>query len=139
MVKTLFKLADQKTQEQALGNASYHNKTAIIRFLLNEGVNPNVKDQSGWPILLNLARFGNKEMIELYLTSGGDVHAVDVNKSNALHYCSAYNGNLETMKYLISLGVDYKAKNENGKTPLEFAIQNHNNELADFLKEVEKK
>jgi len=90
--------------------------------------------------LLEIIRKGNKELVQLYYSKGGNVHVMDKEKWNALHYsASSLKNQLETTKYLISVGVDYKANNYNGKTPLELAKQNKNMEIVQFLKEVEKK
>jgi len=105
---------------------------------LDQGnVNPNI-NSNGFHVLLLLATNGNKEMIELYFSKGGNLNVVDVNKSNALH-SSAYRGHLETTKYLVSIGIDFKAKNGVGKTPSDLARQNKMFEVLKFLQEVEQK
>ena len=107
---------------------------------MEEGkVNPNINDPFGWPLLNRLSFFRNNEMIELYLSKGGDLHIVHANfKWNALHY-SSYYGNLETTKYLVSIGVDYKAKNITNKTPTDLAKEAERFEVFQFLQQVENK
>jgi len=77
-------------------------------------------------------------MIELYLSKGGDLNVIDNKKWNALHY-SAYHGYLEITKYLISIGIDFKAKDKNGRTALDFAKERKKTEIIEFLEEVGKK
>jgi len=106
---------------------------------LEKGVNPNINDSVGIPILCRMAIFGNDDMIELYLSKGGNLKVIyEEIKWNALH-CCAYNGYLETTKYLISLGIDYKAKDMIGKTPLDLAKDRNKTEIIEFLEKVGKK
>jgi len=106
---------------------------------LEKGINPNIKDSDGIPILCRMAHYGNNEMIELYLSKGGNLNVIDETELNALHYCARY-GQLKTIKYLISLGIEYTATDKYGRPPLELAKQwNNNSEIVKFLEEVEKK
>jgi len=105
---------------------------------LEKGINPNINDSEGHPILFRMVPFGNDEMIELYLSKGGNLNVIDQDKWNALH-CCVLNGHLETTKYLVSVGIDYKAKDMNGRTPLELAKQRKKMEIIDFLEEVQKR
>jgi len=119
--------------------ASFSNETAIIQFLLEEGINPNVLTPDGHSILLRMAMNGNNELIELYFSKGGNIHVMNQKtKDNVLHY-SAYYAQLETTKYLVSLGVDYKAKNVEWKIPLDYAKEVNRTENVEFLQDVEKK
>jgi len=63
-----------------------NNKPSIIRFLLEQGVNPNINDSFEDPILLRLAAFGRISLIELYRSKKGNMNVVDYNQSNALHW-----------------------------------------------------
>jgi len=86
-----------------------------------------------------MAYHGNKGLIELYCSMGGIIHVSNVNGWNALHY-SASNDRFETTKYLVSIGIDYKAKNSESKTPLDLAKQQYKkSELVKFLEQVEMK
>lgn len=124
------------------------NKSSVIKFLLEEGINPNINDSEKFPILATLAFNGNLEMIELYLKKGGKLNVVDeINGWNALHYSasnamhdSAQNPQLETTKFLISIGVDYKHISHNGKTPL-MLVKNKRKTTAvqTYLESVTKK
>jgi len=111
----------------------------VIKILLDSGVNPNINDKDGNPILLLMARRGNLEMIKLFIEHNGDIHLKDQTLKNALHF-SAFYGHFELTKYLVSVGVNYKAESNRGKTPLKLAEeQGSPPELVSFLREVEKK
>ena len=101
---------------------------------MEEGVNPNIKHLEV-PIFLKLSGIGNNDLIDLYLAKGGNLNVVDSKKRSAIHY-SAFNGQLETIKHLISRGIDFMAKDDDGKTALDFAIKQNKKELIEFLQEV---
>lgn len=113
-VKKLISKVDQKTKQTGLSTAVLWNKTSIIRFLLEEGkANPNDKHA----ILLKMAEYGNKEMIQLYFEKGGNPFFTNNLNWNALHF-AAYHGRFETVKYLVSIGFDYKHLDKDGRTAL---------------------
>lgn len=76
-------------------------------------------------------------MIELYLEKGGKLNVTNETKWNALHY-SAYRDHLETSKFLVYVGIEYNAKNSDGKTPLDLAKADKIVKVVQFLQEVEK-
>lgn len=112
---------------------------SIVKLLLEEGVDPNIQDKDGKPIVLSMSRKGNTEMIKLFISYSGNVHLSDNSHKNALHY-SAFYGHFETTRFLVSIGVNFKAENENGKTPLQIAEdQNADQLIIEYLRQVEKK
>lgn len=111
----------------------------ICQYLLEQRkVNPNINDAKGIPILMKMAEQGSKEIIELYISCGGDLNVVDINKRNALHF-SAEAGKLQITQFLVSLKVDFQAKNSNGKTPRDLAKAESNDLVFKFLTKVKKK
>jgi len=110
-------------------------------------VNADIIDFYEQPILFEFIQNRNKEMIELLALKGGNIHILNDRNWNALHF-SASNGDLQITKYLVSLGIDYKAKNKHGKTPIDVAKamkyleDSKSDEISaviDFLALVEKK
>lgn len=106
-------------------------------FLLEEGkVNPNINDSDGVPILLRMAEHGNPNLIGLYFAKGGNLHVInETNNRNAIHYCVISKVDLNTIRYLISLGVDFKAKDGQGMSPLDLAEPGPTEK---FLRDAEK-
>jgi len=110
----------------------------VFRFVLEEGkTNPNITNTKGRPILLEIAGRGNIEMIKLYLSRGGKLNVKDRDsKWNALHF--AVNSNqLETTKFLVAVGINFKKKSHIGKSPLELAKEGNKANIVNFLQEVE--
>jgi ankyrin repeat protein len=52
-----------------------------------------------------------------------------------LHEASA-NGNVELVKLLIDNGADVNARSDDGKTPLDFAVEYKRDEIVDLLKQA---
>lgn len=111
------------------------NRTPVIRFLLEESdLNPkHITDSAGFPIVLTMVKHLNSEMIKLFHQKGGEiVNAVNEQKWNCLHW-AAFKGDLELSSYLISIGVDFSAKDEIGRTPLDLATsQNHRDVIQEM-------
>ena len=51
-------------------------------------------------------------------------------------YCAAYGGAINTTKYLIEQGANVKATNKEGKTPIDYALEEGHKEVAQYLKEM---
>ena len=67
------------------------------------------------------------------LSQGADLHAVDRNGLNALHYAAAVCGDVPTMSLLLDKGLDIKKKTHDGRTALMIASQKGNEAAVDFL------
>lgn len=60
------------------------------------------------------------------------LHDTTTDGSTALHL-AADNGNLEATRWLIHQRVDIKAKNDNGQTAFDLAVEAHYKEVSDVL------
>lgn len=106
---------------------------------MKEGVNPNAKDDQGVPVLLRMVTTKNLDLISLYLSKGGNLQITsDRSQSNALHY-AAHQGDLEMSKYLVSVGIDFKLQDKQGRKPVDDASSQHKLAVVQFLQEVEKR
>ena len=79
--------------------------------------------------LLECARYGEDELLQLLLSSGADVNYSDDGGSTAVHKAAA-NGQLQCLHILIKAGALHKA-NGQGNYPIHWAAQNGQ---ADTLK-----
>lgn len=55
-----------------------------VQELLNQGVDPNLRDVAGDPILVSAAWVGAADIVKLLLERGADVNATGANGRNAL-------------------------------------------------------
>ena len=67
------------------------------------------------------------------LSQGADLHAVNVDGLNALHYAVLRRGDVPTMSLLLGQGIDIKKKTSGGSTALMIATKHDNEAAVDFL------
>ena len=75
----------------------------MARVLIDAGASPNFGHVTQGPPLLAAAAIGETELVELLLSAGADVAAVDIAGYTALHYaCSG--GHISTARILLAAG-----------------------------------
>jgi Flp pilus assembly protein TadD len=67
--------ARYKDGTTALLLATNKNRVATVRYLLDLKANPNIGDRNGWTPLLSAADEGNREIVDMLLQRGADIHA----------------------------------------------------------------
>lgn len=119
-----------------LVDAVKHNDFKLAKELISKGADVNQKDSSGNSLLIVSSANGNPEIVELLLSSGAAVSAVDANmKATALH-AAAYLGHPEVMKLLVKRGIDLNIQGPyNGYTALHDAVLRNNTEGVKILVE----
>ena len=82
------------------------------------------------------AETGNIEAVKQHLAAGTDVNVKGgFADGTPLHYAAA-NGHKEIAELLIEKGADLNAKDEDGGTPLDVAIQFKELEIADLIRVI---
>jgi ankyrin repeat protein len=120
----------------ALYYAVSERNLEMIRFLINQGADPNVNMEGARSILQLATDLGDMEIIQVLIEAGADC-----NKTSSYYHPlnplqTAVNmGNFELAKYLMSVGADinwpsYKIK---GATALQMAVKKQNVDMVDFL------
>ena len=79
------------------------------------------------------AYVGLKELVELLMTKGADVHAKDNRKVTPLHK-AVRGGEKEGAELLSASDADVNAKDDDGGTPLDTAIRKDSSETAALLR-----
>jgi ankyrin repeat protein len=102
--------------------------------LLPKGADVNAKDGLGDTPLADAARHGQKDVAELLLANKADVNAKDdIGGLTPLHK-AAWEGHKDVVKLLVANGADVNAKDKSGGTPMTYAEQNGQDEVAEFLR-----
>ena len=124
--------------EMNLVDAVKHNDFKLAKELITKGADVNQKDSSGNSLLIVSSANGSAEMVQLLLSSGAALDAVDANmKATALH-AAAYLGHPEVMKLLVDKGIDLNIQGPyNGYTALHDAVLQNNIEGVKILVESE--
>jgi ankyrin repeat protein len=82
-------------------------------------------------ILYSTAASGFLEIV-LY-ESGAKINVVDEDGDTPMHD-AAFNGHFLVVNYLVWKNAEINHKNKNGKTPLDLAVDEGNEEIAEFLR-----
>jgi ankyrin repeat protein len=121
----------------ALHHAVLESNLEMIRFLINQGADPNVNIVGGARSILQLATdLGDMEVIQVLIEAGADCNKASSFKHPLNPLQTAVDmGNFELAKYFMSVGADinwppYKIK---GATALQMAVQKQNVDMVDFL------
>lgn len=115
--------------------AAWSGNEECVSYLLEKGID---KEKIGGTheltTLLSAAGASQANTMALLLKNGAQKDAVDKDGSNALHYVFGNRSNperkLACLNVLAAANVNMNAKNKNGKTALDFAIESH---LHDFI------
>ena len=101
--------------------AAAHNPSVeILRYLVSQGANVNVKNSAEWTPLHYAAENGNVAALQILVSAGADVHARNNIDWTPLHH-AAQNGSAESMTVLIASGADINARAQGHFTPLDTA------------------
>ena len=100
-----------------------------VKLMLTLGQDPNVKNSDGFSPLNVAIKTQNPELVEMLVSAGADVNAVEVDSEGyapyprpLLHFAITHSsGETSTVNLLISAGANVNAVDEYGITPLHMA------------------
>jgi ankyrin repeat protein len=113
-----------------------------IGHLLQKGADVNITDPTGRNALLVSVDSHQKDYIKLLVTEGNDINSQDDKGNTALHYLfTKVLANKMYVPYgkdilrpLLEEGADPHIRNDEGKSPMDLAVESEENELIDLLK-----
>ncbi|EFO99836.1 hypothetical protein CRE_18553 [Caenorhabditis remanei] len=103
--------------------ASDGDLNALKLIFLADRTLVDVRDGTKQTPLLCAVMSGRIENAEFLANNGADVHAIDENGRNAVHW-SVVSGQLESLNWSIAKGVDLQAQDNDVGVPSKFSIQN---------------
>ena len=115
-----------RTLVSAVSNGSMYE----TKRLLCQGNHPDKdKNTNGHTPIFIAALLGNNDIFQLLLSYKASIEVKDTFGNSMLHVTC----NTETVKSLLSVGLDVNGRNQLGRTPLQCAIMHRNFDVADIL------
>jgi ankyrin repeat protein len=112
----------------------------MVRFLVEQGANPNYSDDyCRFPPLFHCIRYGREMMVRLLLDLGANPDLRDTRGKSSLHYLVMCLGKLPTAvaaafaRVLLEHGCDVNAADEDGVTPLMGAVHKRALDIVSLL------
>ena len=116
-----------KDKRNILHLAAAINNISVFEYILNLGFDINTSDDEGaTPIFYTVSFNYNVEVLKKIIIMGADWHHKDNDNCTILHY-AATNEHIEILEYVLSLGLDVNAVNNEGRSPLCYAVKCNQN------------
>ena len=130
--------ADAKTRmgSTLLHDASLKGHTDLVALLLDRGAPANLRNANGATPLHDAALGGKKEVAELLIQRGADINAVDAESGNTALANAAAWGRMDVAALLLAKGADANLANRAGKRPVDLALDNGHQQLAELLDKI---
>lgn len=115
--------------------AAQFGSMKIIKHLIEQKFDVNIKDKYGYTPLHLTALNENSEAIQYLIKKGAKVDEAPsyIDKMTPLLYSIDNGWFLENIKTLIDNGANIKAKDANGRTPLHIAVKSGYIEIVEYL------
>lgn len=109
---------EDERSEEALQIALQNGYDAIVRLLVNKGIDKAALNRAFW----KAADEGHEALVKRYLEHGADINTMNDSKRTAL-FAASERGNEAVAKFLIEHGADIHTKDKDGQTALWIASQ----------------
>jgi len=117
-----------------LGNAAYKGDENLVRVLIDEGVDVNIReDVTGGTALMSASMSGHRRIVEILINSDADMNAKNDYGMTALHWASS-EGHKEVVELLISQGANINIIDNYGRNALNLARNKGHTDIVNILK-----
>ncbi|XP_075896134.1 BRCA1-associated RING domain protein 1 [Nelusetta ayraudi] len=107
--------------ETPLHVASIKGDVEAVKELLDQGADPNQKDNAGWTPLHEACNLGHLPVVEVLVTSGALLNTPGYKNDSPLHD-AVRNGRPAIVELLLRLGASQNVLNLDGKRPADYAV-----------------
>ena len=105
-----------------LHSASFEGHLQVVRYLLRQGVDVNIRDSTGDTPLLVASWKGHLDVVQFLLEHGADVNLLD-DEHNAPLTLAAHRGNVNVVRLLLEHNAEANPHDVNGHTPLHHVMR----------------
>jgi ankyrin repeat protein len=116
-----------------LADATSRGYTDIAALLVEHGADPTIIDAKGHPPLRYAVESGHIEIAELLLSHGASISYIDNLYGRGFLHLAAINGYKNVAELLVEGGCDLNIHDNNGKSPVYYALKYGNRSLANYL------
>ncbi|XP_030614481.1 BRCA1-associated RING domain protein 1 [Archocentrus centrarchus] len=107
--------------ETPLHLASIKGDVGAVKELLDQGADPNLKDNAGWTPLHEACNLGHLAVVEILISRGALLNTPGYENDSPLHD-AVRNGHSPIVKLLLQLGASQNVLNLYGKRPADYAV-----------------
>ena len=113
--------------------AAHGGHKEIVKLLIDNKANPNIKNNGGETALMHAAVKGRTEVVKLLIDNGADINIKGRDGVTALMLAATWE-RMEIVKLLIDNGADINIKGRDGVTALMYASRYGHQEIIDILR-----
>ena len=121
-------------RQQSILDLAVDVSDLMVDILVEYGVDLDATDTKGHTAILKAARKGRTRPVKTLIGCGANIHVRDIAGQSVLHHLRSSSDG--TMRHLLMLGVDVNAIDEDGATPLDFAVRQDDNRKFKMLREL---
>ncbi|XP_018318975.1 uncharacterized protein LOC108732588 isoform X2 [Agrilus planipennis] len=125
--------AQDDTGKTATHCAAYKGSVECLDLLVSNGAKFQLVDKKGRTPLHYAAVQGRYPCVFTLVGLGSSVNLKDEEGCSALHFAAVYNQEEKCVKYLIEHKADPKMKDNNGFTPIHYAVAGNNYKAVEYL------
>ncbi|XP_061648885.1 BRCA1-associated RING domain protein 1 isoform X2 [Phyllopteryx taeniolatus] len=118
--------------ETSLHLAAIKGDLKDVKKLLDQGADPNLKDNAGWTPLHEACNLGHLVVVEALLSRGAFLNTPGYENDSPLHD-AVRNGHIAIVKLLLQFGASQSVVNLHGKRPADYAVSQ---EMLEVFQEV---
>lgn len=123
-----------KMKATLLYRAANRNQLDIVKYLIQEGANVNLKDTNGRGPLFAAVLGNSEDVIRFLIGNKCRTHDLDKDDCSLMHAAASV-GNFNIIKLLQKLNLSVTAKSKDTSTPLHYAVENGHVDCVNYLME----
>jgi len=129
------KVASKSGNSALIMALKFRHSYNTIKLLLENGADVNFEHEKQYkPIIIATVRYDSKRLLALLVKHGAKLDETIQEDNSTLLHLSVSNRNKENVAYLLDNNVSLNAKNNDGKTALNLAIENSYSDIISMLK-----